>query len=578
MKRHILPILLIVVISIALYANTLKNGFVYDDTDTIVNNLLIKDVNNLPGLVSKETYFTLSGEASYRPIATFTYFVDYALYGLKPLGYHLTNILLHTVNSVLFYIFLTLIFQSPPANGSKPIPPRLFNNKHFLMSLIFATHPVSTEAVNAISYREDLLAFLFYMATLIIYLSLRSARFINKMYISILFTLSCILYLISLFSKEMAVTLPLIVIGYEWVCRDKTTKTSKYFPLNLYNLGYILITLIYLYFRFYLFRNPNEVMPIYWKISERFLTVPWLLLNYLKLALFPVSLSADYVIDPINSIFSNELIVSFIVITLLLTIAVVAKKEKWIYFGSLFFFITLIPILNIIPIVNPFAERYLYIPVAGLAMITGTVISRCILSSEACISNRHVHLLLLIIIIGVYCFTVIERNTVWKDAYSLWSDTVKKMPASSRAHYNLASVYVDNRHPNEAIQEYLTALKLDNSFAGAYNNLGIVYKKLGKFEEAILAYRNALKLEPDNSVYHYNLGNVYRFQGLLDEAEIELSTAIKLNFNFAEAHYILGIVYRDKGLNGMARSEFETTLKFQPDHWLAHQALEDIMR
>ncbi|MBI5750153.1 MAG: hypothetical protein HZA00_13630 [Nitrospinae bacterium] len=107
-QHHILSISLILLISIAIYSNTLKNGFVYDDEVTVVNNTLIKNLDNLPKLFSRTDYFATSGEMSYRPVVTLTYFIDYAIYGLKPYGYHLTNLLLHAMNGVLLYIFLTL--------------------------------------------------------------------------------------------------------------------------------------------------------------------------------------------------------------------------------------------------------------------------------------------------------------------------------------------------------------------------------------------------------------------------------------------------------------------------------------
>jgi len=103
---HILSVSLILIISIAIYSNTLKNGFVYDDESTIVNNTLIKDFSNISKLFTKE-YFISSAEASYRPVVTFTYFLDYAIYGLNPYGFHLTNLILHAINGVLLYIFLT---------------------------------------------------------------------------------------------------------------------------------------------------------------------------------------------------------------------------------------------------------------------------------------------------------------------------------------------------------------------------------------------------------------------------------------------------------------------------------------
>src|SRR3989337_4426990 len=116
--HHILSISLILLISIAIYSNTLKNGFVYDDEFTIVNNTLIKNFSNISKLFTKE-YFSTSGEMSYRPVVTLTYFLDYALYGIKPWGYHLTNLLLHAMNGVILYIFLTLLFK--PSQSSIPV-------------------------------------------------------------------------------------------------------------------------------------------------------------------------------------------------------------------------------------------------------------------------------------------------------------------------------------------------------------------------------------------------------------------------------------------------------------------------
>lgn len=172
-SHHILSISLILLISIAIYSNILKNGFVYDDEFTIVNNTLIKDFGNISKLWTKE-YFTTSGEMSYRPVVTFTYFLDYAIYGLKPWGYHLTNLLLHAINGVILYIFLTLFIQ--PSSYRSPVTGALVSGVlvPFVISLIFVTHPVLTEAVNAISFREDLLCFLFFISALILYIAHRS--------------------------------------------------------------------------------------------------------------------------------------------------------------------------------------------------------------------------------------------------------------------------------------------------------------------------------------------------------------------------------------------------------------------
>jgi len=419
-SRHILSILAITAISILIYANTLKNGFVYDDEFTIVNNTFIKSYGNLPLLLDKAAYFKRSGEISYRPVVTFTYFLDYALYGLKPLGYHSTNILLHAANGALLYIFLTLLLT--------PHSP-LFISPTFLIYLLFLTHPVLTEAVNSISYREDLLTFLFYIATLTLYTILKQ-RSIGKRPLSslLLYFLSCLAYILALLSKEMAVTLPLIIFCYEWIYgREKTKLTSRLF--NPYSMGYIAITLFYLHLRFYLFYNPEEQISA-WGLVEIFLSLPWLIINYLKLSLIPVHLSADYVIRPVSSPFSLISIIAIVsIFAIILYYHPLAKRgdrrcenecsgQRSALFGALFFLITLTPVYNFVLLPNPFAERYLYLPVAGfiISAVYIAYISAEKLKVRPVYGNRYMSIFFLIV--SIFSFSVVNRNTTWKDNYS----------------------------------------------------------------------------------------------------------------------------------------------------------------
>src|SRR3989304_595774 len=140
-----LPILILVIVCFSqfIYLNSLSNQFAYDDEFTIVTNYFVKTWNNFPLLFNSD-YFKLSGELSYRPVVTLSYFIDYTLWKLNPFGFHLTNSLLHTLNSVLLFLLLKRIFND--------------RGTSFAATLIFLCHPVLSEAVNAISYREDLLA------------------------------------------------------------------------------------------------------------------------------------------------------------------------------------------------------------------------------------------------------------------------------------------------------------------------------------------------------------------------------------------------------------------------------------
>lgn len=314
-------------------------------------------------------YSPLSGESSYRPIVTLTYFLDYALYGIKPWGYHLTNILLHTFNGVLLYLFLARLIQPIAVinQGHQSALLHLTSNSPFLISLVFVTHPVLTEAVNAISYREELLVFLFYMIVLILYMTLSKTRqpsIGNRL----LLPISCLFYMLALLSKEMAATLPLVVY-----CYDRLVNGRRSILPSRYNIWYVVVVVFYFYLNFFYFGNPKEDIPNWaiWEINERLITFPWLLITYIKLALFPVFLSADYEIIPVRSLLSWSFIGPSVMLIYILISCVIKQARKEITFGILFFAITLIPVYNLISINNPLAERYLYLPIAGFAIIVG---------------------------------------------------------------------------------------------------------------------------------------------------------------------------------------------------------------
>lgn len=530
MKRHFFPIIAIVTISIFLYANTLKNGFVYDDEGTIVNNILIKDLGNLKNLFHKEEYFALSGEGSYRPFVTFTYFIDFALFGLNSWGYHLTNTLLHAINGVLLYIFLTLIIQPQSLSSPQSAALRPFFNPPLLMTLLFITHPVLTEAVNAISFREDLLVFLFYISTLSMYLALRLNRWQTGSR-WLIYILSCTAYFLALLSKEMAVTLPLIIICYELIYHHEGKRGLT--KLNPMNIGYIGVMVIYLYLRFYYFDNPPQnirgLIPDiqYWQPLEKALTIPWLILNYLKLTLFPVSLSADYVITPLRSFYSYPFLLSSIALFSLVFAAITARKRrKALSFGILFVVITLIPVYNVVPIINPFAERYIYLPAIGSTIIIGTII-HIILGTR----NNNSRLIIFFVILSLYAYQTVKRNTAWIDNYSLWSDTIKKAPNSTWAYNNLGWWCMQAGKFDEAVNAYRTSLSLKNTQKKLHYNIGVIYTKLGRYEEAIYEFQKELSINPNNVRTLLNIGSVYGILGRYELAIQEFRKVLEIEPN-----------------------------------------------
>src|SRR3989338_1092558 len=396
----------------------------------------------------------------------------------------------------------------------------------------------------------------------------------------------------------MAITLPLIIFLYEWIYGKQPPLTNV--PLNKgglrglysilfnrYSIGYIIITFLYLYLRFYLFKNPVEETLNVWLLSERLMTIPYLILKYILLLIAPVSLSADYVITPVQSLISLKFIIPIIVIMiiLLMVASLFFNLQSSIFnlqsmFGILFLLITLIPVYNAIPISNPLAERYLYLPMVGFAIIIGSPLTCLSVRSTQTGLMAHRSLLIaycsLLIIISIYSFAVIKRNKIWADSYSLWVDTVIKMPESFRGHNNLGVVYEKQGRLDEAIKEFRMTLSLKPCYAEAHNNLGNVYEKEGQIDKAIEEYRMALSIKPDYVDAHNNLGIVYKKQGRLDEAIDKFLTVLKLNPDDPITHYNLAWTYNMKELNYKAIEELEFALRLKPDYTQARELLESL--
>lgn len=599
---RIFCLLLPFLISIIVYLDCLQNSFVYDDESTIINNYFIRHWSNFPNLFTSK-YFVLSAELTYRPVVTLSYFIDYAFWHLNPLGYHLTNILLHAMNSTLFFIFAFRVLKK--------------RSMALVAALFFSSFPVFSEAVNAIGFREDLMAFLFLILAFIFYLKARQLKYI------VYYSLSLICYFLSLFSKEMAITLPLLIVLYDSIFQGLLLRIDNpplshfrkggkrggrfsYLKSKIlhYYLGYFFVTVFYVLTRFYLLYNPQESQIPYSqsRLIVNFLTMTHVLAYYVKLLFLPFKLNADYVVSfpttPVSVSFWLSLL--FFIAIGMLTFKL-RSRHKHIFFFILWFFVTLIPVMNIVPLGNIMAERYLYIPGAGFCMIVASLLSKrqiqlCteppltspllqgedeggvkkdvfagrIIASYPPLSGFSIFVLFFILM-GNACL-ILWRNNDWKDGLQLWSKTILTSPNSFRAHINLGNAY-EKKGLNAAFEEYQKALSIDPNDADVYNNLGIYYNKMNLFDDAIQHFTKCLNINPRHARAYNNLGVVLTRQRRLDDAIQAFKQAISMNPLYPDAHNNLGIAYYRKGLMEDAEREFKLTIDIEPYHAEAHNDL-----
>jgi tetratricopeptide (TPR) repeat protein len=556
--KHLLPIALLVCVSAVVYFNSLSNGFVYDDLATIVENTHIKRFGNYLSSFYTPSYFKISGgEASYRPVATLSYYLLYAVFDVNPFGYHLASVVLHIFNVILVYLMAHVILNR---KGSA-----------VMVGLLFACHPVNTEAVNAISYNEDLIAAFFYFLALLLYMKLEtSAPNQNLLFL----TLSLFFFLLGLLSKEMAITLPAIVVLYDLTLREPASpKISINRVLEVVQerkyayIGFLGVSLFYLWLRFFAFYNPEEVETQIWgRLIDRVIYLPVLFFKYIKLSLFPLTLNADYVFSYPTRFFDVGPVLAVVfVLALIVFSLLVFSRSKTTSFGIWWFLVTLFPVYNLIQIYNPFAERYLYIPLFGLCLVVA-IFLEFVMDRFSFTRSPAIKVLIILCIVVFYSIISINRNKDWKDSFSLWTKTLEVEPNSFRAHGNLARVYQEKGLLEASLREVKKTMALNPKDYKAYYNLGVVLGKQGIISEAIAAYKKTIEMNPQFKNAHFNLGNIYKTQNRMEEARRAYQKVVQIDPADIEARNNLGVIYAMQGELDAAIIEWQQVMALDPEN------------
>ncbi len=542
-RNELLPILLIAVAAAAVYADSLPNQFVYDDQLVVKDCPFITSWSNFPALFTRD-YFRRSEEMTYRPTVTLSYFLDHSLWGLRPWGYRLTNVLLHALNTVLLYFVFRILLKKPAVA--------------LAASLLFAVHPAASETVNAVSYREDLLVLIFGLLSLLAYLEFSASG--RRRY-----GILCLLSLLpAFFAKESAVVIPLLFLLAEF-CFGKGIFPSLRKKAPLY-AGIVLVAGFYLLVRFVLLRNPDEIPFTSPSAAVRALTLPRVVFFYLRLCLLPWRLSIEYQFPFSHSPGEPAVLFSLAGLVLLLGAGVFAlRRSPGFAFAIWWFLLGLLPVANFFPLYNPVAERYLYFLLPGFCLFL-------VLSGEAAFARlpapaKRLPLILLALLFLFYALRTAARNRDWKDRITLYRQTLAFCPGSAKFHFNLGLAYGDEKQYDRAIEEYRKAIALEPDYVKAYHNLGNAYLRKDLAGEAIDAYRAAVRIQPDFTSSYRALGNLYFQKKDVPAAVKQWKKTIELDPGDAETLNNLAFVYADSGVNlEEARRLAERALAREPDN------------
>jgi tetratricopeptide (TPR) repeat protein len=396
-------------------------------------------------------------------------------------------------------------------------------------------------------------------------------------------------------TKEISFTLPFMIVLYELIFfRSQSTERRTPNLKRLWVLIPFLLTLLIIPLSLVgADRSAGSTIGELREAAQEteeiprgvyFLTQFKVITTYIRLLFLPIQQNLDYDFSLSYSLLDPKTSISFLFLLSIFVAALYLLKRSWktqngygllISFGILWFFITLSVESSIIPIRDVIFEHRLYLPSVGAIIAFCSVVFYMLVDRKqktaplltACI------LMLIAVPLGIGAY---QRNFVWKNEVLLWEDVVRKSPGKARGHNNLGLAYYKQGRVEEAIQQYLTAIKLKPDYLEAHQNLGGTYAKQGRVEEAIQEYLTALRLKPDYPGAHNNLGLAYYNQGRLEEAIKEYAEALRLKPDFAEAHYNLGLVYYDQRRLDEAIKEYTSALKLKPDYLEAHQNLAGV--
>jgi len=583
--------LIITIISIV-YSNTLEAPFVFDDKLVIVENPIVRDlgymVNPSEAKVHKGHFEYESFRHRY--IGYLTFALNYWIHKLDVIGYHLVNLAIHIINGLIVYWLVILTFKTPFLYSS--ILRERSTEIALFAGLLFACHPLQTQAVTYIWQRVTSLSTTFYCLALVFYIlwrltSKKTSSFATQMPILFYFG-SVISAVLAMKTKEIAFTLPVVIFLYELMFfEEKLKKRILYITPLLLTMLIIPISLLETEkLKGDLMGNIGEVTRVDTNISrmDYLLTQFTVIATYIRLIFFPINQNLDYDFPIYNTFLTPEVFLSFLLLFSIFSLGIYMflhsrtrnSTYRIIAFGIFWFFITLSVESSFIPIVDVIFEHRVYLPSTGffIALTTGIFL---LLNKFGHRKLHRIGVAIIVTVIIMFSVFTYSRNNIWSSEIALWQDNVEKSPQKARPHNILGNVLNKQGRTEEAIEHYLHALQIKPDYEKTYNNLGRAFYNQGRFKEAIEHYLHALQIKPDYEKAHYNLGNVLNEQDRTEEAIEHYLHALRINPESEEAHNNLAISFVFKGYIKMAVSHFRKALHINPDYIPAKNNLKEVL-
>lgn len=505
---------IITVLVLAAFSNIFQNGFIMDDYDFIVDWPLIQDWSSLYHFFV--WYIPPDGQPGiYSPLKTFFHAVTFHFFGTNPFGYHVVSLMIHLISTVFVYRIAQFLTRQPLAA--------------FIAALLFGLHPVQVEAITYMTASIDMIGIMFFFIAFDRYLR-------DKKVAAVIFT--CL----AVFTHELAISLPLLFVWYEFCLGEKRGRWADAFRRSRV---FFLPVLFYVIAKYLVLGSVTRGGYILGSFYPTMLVTIKAFVQYLWICLWPLHLTVNHIIaDGIYSYgvedfnryavlsqsaldlstaasFAVLIIVALILWKTFVSAPVVAFCIGW-------FFLSLFPVSNIIPSSIYFGERYLYPGLLGFCLLAGIFLTKFFESKAVFgkISGRILAWGLVVLLVSGYSLRTFVRNSDWKDQVSFYEAGVRGNPQSAFMRRDLGIIYFENGRLPEALITLKEAITLRPDDPDIYMAAAEVYKDLKQYPQAENFLQEAIRLKPDFAEAHFNLAGLYAAQGKKLNAQDHINKAL----------------------------------------------------
>jgi len=559
-----LMLIVLAVLGLLIYAQTLENPFVFDDGFNILNN---------PGIRLTELSWDGLNRAAWespsrnRPVAYVSFALNYYFHRYQVVGYHVVNILIHLAAALILFFLAQRTLTLPGLHPKYESQARWIA---FFAALVWMVHPLNVQSVTYIVQRMNSLTAMFYLLAMLLYVQGRLTEKKEKRLA--LFAGCGVAGLLALGSKENAATLPFMLFLYEWFFFQNASwswlKSRWWLPA-----GIVLFFLV----AAFLFLGIHPLAAILhtyghrdFTLTERVLTQFRVVIFYLGLFFFPhpsrLNLTHDFSLS--HSLLSppTTLLALAGLLGLAALAVITARKDRLVSFALLWFLGNLAIESSVVGSEIIFEHRT-YLPSMMVSLLVVALVFRFI-------KPKVLNVGLFCLIAAVLSLWTFERNLVWRDEVTLWRDCVAKSPDNARAHNNLGLALAKRGDTVQAIEHYRKALALKPDHPEAHNNLGLAFSGLGRYDQALRHYQEALKDDPLYVPALNNLGKEMRRRGRLNEAASHYRLALEIQPDSSEVHNNLGVALAVQGRLQEAIEHFQKALTLDPGYLSAARNLD----